>query len=245
MIGLISLGVWAHHMFTVGMTSVGNTFFMISTLLVAVPTGIKIFNWLGTLYGGKIRFELPMLFCLAFLFQFLIAGLTGVMLAVALDWQLSDSYFVVAHFHYSSHRRTALRHLCRLLLLVPKSIWTPAQQKLGSGDWLFAIGFHSPSTRCTFRLSHAPAHLHLRRRAAGRCQLDYSLGALVQGVGLLCLVVNLLWSRKKVKWRVMIPDAWTSSGPQPRRLPNITSREAPIVRSRRPLWDEKHPEDPD
>src|SRR6202008_4673882 len=83
MIGLISVSVWAHHMFSVGMTSVGNTFFAISTFLVAVPTGIKIFNWLGTMYGGKIRFALPMIFCLGFLFQFLIAGLTGIMLAVA------------------------------------------------------------------------------------------------------------------------------------------------------------------
>jgi len=101
MIGSISMSVWAHHMFTVGMTSVGNTFFAVSTMLVAIPTGIKIFNWLGTMYGGKIRFDLPMIFCLGFLFQFLIAGLTGVMLAVApFNWQLSDSYFVVAHFHY-------------------------------------------------------------------------------------------------------------------------------------------------
>src|SRR6185312_9604087 len=100
MIGLISVSVWAHHMFSVGMTSVGNTFFAISTFLVAIPTGIKIFNWLGTMYGGRIRFELPMLFCIAFLFQFLIAGLTGMMLGVApLNWQLTDSYFVVAHFH--------------------------------------------------------------------------------------------------------------------------------------------------
>src|SRR5262249_60732452 len=97
MIGLISMSVWAHHMFTVGMTSVGNTFFAISTFLVAVPTGIKIFNWLGTLYGGKIRFDLPMLFCIAFLFQFLIAGLTGVMLAVApFNWHVTDSYLLFA-----------------------------------------------------------------------------------------------------------------------------------------------------
>src|SRR5207249_4509507 len=100
-IGFISLSVWAHHMFVVGMTPAGNTFFAVSTMLVAVPTGIKIFNWLGTLWGGKIRFATPMLFCLGFLFQFLCAGLTGIMLAVApFDWQLSDSYFVVAHFHY-------------------------------------------------------------------------------------------------------------------------------------------------
>ena len=95
------MSVWAHHMFTVGMTAAGNTFFVLSTMAIAVPTGIKIFNWLATMWGGKIQFKTPMLFCIAFLFQFLIAGLTGVMLAAApFDWQLSDSYFVVAHFHY-------------------------------------------------------------------------------------------------------------------------------------------------
>src|SRR5262249_25612362 len=100
-IAFFCFSVLAHQMFTVGMTSVGNTFFAVSTMLVSVPTGIKIFNWLGTMYGGKIRFELPMLCCIAFLFQFLIAGLTGIMLgAVPFDWHLTDSYFVVAHFHY-------------------------------------------------------------------------------------------------------------------------------------------------
>src|SRR5215472_1358530 len=100
-IAFVSLSVWAHHMFTIGMTPAGNTFFAVSTFLVGVPTGIKIFNWIGTMYGGKIRFATPMLFCTAFLFQFLIAGLTGIILSVApFDWQLTDSYFVVAHFHY-------------------------------------------------------------------------------------------------------------------------------------------------
>src|SRR5881409_2475433 len=82
-IAFVSLSVWAHHMFTIGMTSTGNTFFAISTFLVGIPTGIKIFNWIGTMYGGKLRFAAPMLFCLAFLFQFLIAGLTGIMLSAA------------------------------------------------------------------------------------------------------------------------------------------------------------------
>src|SRR4030095_5972434 len=100
-IGFISVSVWAHHMFSVGMTPAGNPFFAVSTMLVGVPTGIKIFNWLGTMWGGKLRFTTPMLFCIAFLFQFLCAGLTGIMLAIApFNWQLTDSYFVVAHFHY-------------------------------------------------------------------------------------------------------------------------------------------------
>src|SRR5713101_3771883 len=100
-IGFISMSVWAHHMFTVGMGANVNTFFVISTMAIAVPTGIKIFNWLATMWGGKIDFKTPMLFCIAFLFQFLIAGLTGVMMSAApFDWQLGSSYFVVAHFHY-------------------------------------------------------------------------------------------------------------------------------------------------
>src|SRR5262249_7663147 len=94
-IGFVSVSVWAHHMFTVGMTSTANTFFAITTMAVGVPTGIKIFNWTATMWGGKIRFATPMLFCTGFLLQFLIAGLTGIMLsAVPFDWQLSDSYFV-------------------------------------------------------------------------------------------------------------------------------------------------------
>ena len=101
-IAFVSLSVWAHHMFTIGMTSTGNTFFAVSTMMVGVPTGIKIFNWLGTMWGGKLRFATPMLFSIAFLFQFLIAGLTGIMLGAApFNWQLNDSYFVIAHFHYT------------------------------------------------------------------------------------------------------------------------------------------------
>ena len=100
-IGFISMSVWAHHMFTVGMSSGANIFFMLSTMAIAVPTGIKIFNWLATMWGGKIRFATPMMFCVGFLFQFLIAGLTGVTLAVRpFDWHLGNSYYLVAHFHY-------------------------------------------------------------------------------------------------------------------------------------------------
>src|SRR5436190_2874668 len=98
---VVGLSTWAHHMFAVGMGGPLNTFFALSTMIIAVPTGIKLFNWLGTMYGGKLDFETPMLFCCAFLFQFLCAGLTAVTLSVApFNWQLTDSYFVVAHFHF-------------------------------------------------------------------------------------------------------------------------------------------------
>jgi len=88
-------------MFTIGMNSYANSFFTLTTMAVGVPTGIKIFNWIGTMWGGRIQFKTPMLFSIGFLFQFLIAGLTGIMMAASpFDWQLSLSYFVVAHFHY-------------------------------------------------------------------------------------------------------------------------------------------------
>src|SRR6204780_4167525 len=97
----VSLGVWAHHMFTVGMNSASNAFFVLSTGLVGVPTGIQIFNWIATMWGGKIRFATAMLFCTAFVGQFLLAGLTGIMLSIApWNWQLHNSYFVIAHFHF-------------------------------------------------------------------------------------------------------------------------------------------------
>src|SRR5450631_2471423 len=100
-IGFIAMSVWAHHMFTVGMSSAANALFVLSTMAIAVPTGIKIFNWLATMWGGQIQFKTPMLFCVAFLFQFLAAGLTGVMMSEApFNWQLGNSYFVIAHFHY-------------------------------------------------------------------------------------------------------------------------------------------------
>src|SRR5438067_981478 len=100
-IAFVSMSVWAHHMFTIGMNSYANSFFAITTMAVGIPTGIKIFNWLGTMWGGRIQFKTPMLFSIGFLFQFLIAGLTGIIQSsVPVDWQLSLSYFVVAHFHY-------------------------------------------------------------------------------------------------------------------------------------------------
>ena len=91
-IGLISVGVWAHHMFTVGMNDMVDTFFAASTFLIAIPTGIKIFNWVATLYGGRLQLRTPMLFALGFLSMFLVGGLTGIMLSVVpFDWQISDS----------------------------------------------------------------------------------------------------------------------------------------------------------
>ena len=251
MIGSISMSVWAHHMFTVGMTSVGNTFFAVSTMLVGIPTGIKIFNWLGTMYGGKIRFDLPMIFCLGFLFQFLIAGLTGVMLAVApFNWQLSDSYFVVAHFHYVLIGGLLFTIFAAIYYWYPKAFGRMLDKKLGLWHfWLFLIGFH-----LTFDPQHIAGILGMPRRIytydAGRGWEIYNLlssvGAIFQAAGLLCLVANILLSRRKGKPSGDDPwDAWTLEWATTSPPAEYNFERLPAVHSRRPLWDVKHPEDPD
>jgi cytochrome c oxidase subunit 1 len=251
MIGLISVSVWAHHMFSVGMTSVGNTFFAISTFTVAVPTGIKIFNWLGTMYGGRIRLDLPMLFCIAFLFQFLIAGLTGMMLGVApLNWQLTDSYFVVAHFHYTLVGGFLFGMFAGFYYWYPKAVGRLLDRRLGLLHfWLFVIGFH-----VTFDTMHFPGLLGMPRRIftydAGRgwetLNLITTLGALCQAVAILMLAINIVRSARKGKLAGNDPwDAWTLEWTTSSPPPEYNFAAPPIVRSRRPLWDLKHPEDPD
>src|SRR6202011_2763981 len=160
-IGFISMSVWAHHMFTVGMSAAGNTFFVLSTMAIAVPTGIKIFNWLATMWGGQIHFKIPMLFCIAFLFQFLIAGLTGVMQAAApFDWQLTASYFVVAHFHYVIAGAILFTIFGAFYYWFPKMSGRMYNETLAKLHfWLFVIGFHF-----TFDFMHIPGLLGMPRR---------------------------------------------------------------------------------
>jgi cytochrome c oxidase subunit I len=251
LIGLISVGVWAHHMFSIGMTAMSNTFFVASTLLVGVPTGIKIFNWLGTLYGGQIRFELPMLFSLAFLFQFLIAGLTGVMLGAApFNWQLTDSYFVVAHFHYTLVGGWLFMMFGAIYYWYPKATGRMLSRNLGLWHfWLLLIGFH-----LTFDPQHIAGILGMPRRIytydPGRSWEIYnmisSLGAVFQASGVFCLVVNLIRSLRHGAIAGNDPwDAWTLEWSTSSPPPEYNFETLPEVRSRRPLWDLKHPEDPD
>ena len=251
MIAFISLGVWAHHMFTVGMISLGNIFFATSTFMVAVPTGIKIFNWLATMYGGNLRFEPPMLFCVGFLFQFLIAGLTGVMLGVApFDWQLHDSYFVVAHFHYTLVGAFLFGIFAGIYYWYPKAVGRMLDRRLGFWHfWLLAVGFHM-----TFDPQHFLGFLGMPRRIytydAGRgwevYNLISSVGVALQAAGIMCFVVNLVRSYLKGEPAGEDPwDAWTLEWATTSPPPEYNFETLPVVRSSRPLWDLKHPEDPD
>jgi cytochrome c oxidase subunit 1 len=250
-IGFIGMSVWAHHMFTVGMSAGANTFFVLSTMAIAVPTGIKIFNWLATMWGGSLRFATPMMFCVGFLFQFLIAGLTGITLAVApLDWQLGNSYYVVAHFHYVIVGGILFCIFAAFYYWLPKASGRMYNETLGNLHfWFFLIGFH-----LTFDFMHIPGLLGMPRRIytyePGRgwdiWNLIVTIGVAFQAAGVLVFAVNLIWSYFRGKIAGNDPwDAWTLEWLTTSPPPAYNYAVIPTVRSRRPLWDLKHPEDPD
>jgi cytochrome c oxidase subunit I len=250
-IGFISMSVWAHHMFTVGMSSAANNFFVISTMAIAVPTGIKIFNWLATMWGGKIEFKTPMLFCIAFLFQFLIAGLTGIMQGAApFDWHLGSSYFVVAHFHYVIVGGILFALFGAFYYWFPKMSGMMYSETLGKLHfWLFIIGFH-----LTFDFMHIPGLLGMPRRIytyePGRgwdtWNFIVTVGVFFQAAGILVFLGNLIWSYFRGKAAGSDPwDAWTLEWSTNSPPPAYNFASIPVIKSRRPLWDLKHPTDPD
>jgi cytochrome c oxidase subunit 1 len=203
------------------------------------------------MWGGKIRFATPMLFCTAFLFQFLIAGLTGIMLAVVpFNWQLNDSYFVIAHFHFVLVGAIVFTIFAAVYYWFPKATGRMLSETLGKWHfWLFLIGFHM-----TFDTMHFPGILGMPRRIYtyeasrgwGTLNLIVSLGAAFQATGVLVLIWNILRSLRKGQragndpWNAWTLE-WTTSSP-PREY---NFAELPVVKSRRPLWDLKHPDDPD
>jgi cytochrome c oxidase subunit 1 len=250
-IGFISLGVWAHHMFAVGMTSWSNTFFTASTMLVGIPTGIKIFNWTATMYGGKLRLATPMLFCCAFLFQFLFAGLTGIMLATGpFDWQLHDSYFVVGHFHFTLVAGLVFGLFAGMYYWFPKVTGRMYNETLGKWHfWLFTIG-----VELTFVPMHFLGFLGMPRRiytyAPDRgwdfWNLLASSGLLFQLPAILIFVWNVVYSAVKGKPSGDDPwDAWTLEWATTSPPHEYNFETLPEVRSSRPLWDLKNPNDPD
>jgi cytochrome c oxidase subunit 1/cytochrome c oxidase subunit I+III len=245
-IALLSFGVWAHHMFATGLGNAVTSFFSASSMLIGIPTGVKIFNWLATMYGGKIRFTTSMLFAIAFLIEFTIGGLTGIAFAIVpIDWQLTDTYYVVAHLHYVFIGGVVSGLLAALFYWFPKISGRMIDEKGGKWFfWLFTIGFN-----LTFLVQHALGMIGMPRRVYTYPNLPWygilnfisTVGSLIMGVSGL-LLVYLVWNGGR-NGKPAGPDPWnaytlewaTRTSPPP--LKNFD--ELPPVTSRRAWWDMK------
>jgi cytochrome c oxidase subunit 1 len=250
-IAFISLGVWAHHMFCVGMSRTLDLYFAAASLIVSIPTGIKFFNWLATIYGGRISLASPMLFAFGFLSMFLIGGLTGIMLAAApFDYQLSDSYFVVGHLHWVLIGGTLFGTFSGIYYWYPKVSGRMLSERLAAWHfWLLYVGFI-----LTFGPMHISGILGMPRRIyTYDPSRDWewwnqltTIGALVQTPSYAIFVYNLVASLWKGKPAGDDPwDAWTLEWTTSSPPPSYNFETEPVVHSRRPLWDLKHPDDPD
>jgi cytochrome c oxidase subunit 1 len=244
----LSVAVWAHHMYVTGAVSL--PFFALTTMLIAVPTGVKFFNWIGTMWRGSISFETPMLFAIGFLITFLLGGLTGVMLAMPpIDFHVSDSYFVVAHFHYTVFGTVVFAMFAGFYFWWPKFTGRMLDDSLGKIHfWTVFIGF-----QVTFLIQHWLGIKGMPRRYADYLASDgFTLGNTISSIGSFLLGAStlfFLWNVYKT-WRtaplVKVNDPWgwgmslewATSCPPPRH--NFT--ELPRIRSERPAFDAAHPE---
>src|SRR4051812_3628337 len=250
-IAFISLGVWAHHMFAAGMSRTLDLYFAAASLLVSIPTGIKFFNWLATMYGGRIELASPMLFTFGFLSMFLIGGLTGIMLAAApFDFQLTDTYFVVGHFHWVLIGGTLFGTFAGIHYWYPKATGRLLSERLARWQfWFLYVGF-----LLTFGPMHVSGMLGMPRRIytyqADRGWDSWNqlttLGAVLQVPSFALFVYNAIGSLRNGRPAGDDPwDAWTLEWATASPPPSYNFETVPEVHSRRPLWDLKHPDDPD
>ncbi|AYB39429.1 cytochrome c oxidase subunit I [Brevibacillus laterosporus] len=244
-IGFLGFMVWVHHMFTVGLGPVANSLFSIATMLIAVPTGIKIFNWLFTLWGGQIRFTTANLFATGFIPTFTIGGMTGVMLSVApADYQYQDSYFVVAHFHYVLVGGMVLGLFAAFYYWWPKMFGKMLNEAIGKWNfWLFFIGFH-----LTFFPQHFLGLMGMPRRVYTFLpgqelelgNLISTIGAIIMTVGTVLFIVNVIYTNAKGEKAVADPwDGRTLEWSIPSPAPEYNFAQTPRVRGLDALWVEK------
>ncbi len=247
LIGALSIAVWAHHMYVTG--AVNLPFFAFMSFLIAVPTGVKFFNWIGTMWGGNITMATPMLFAVGFLTTFLFGGITGVVLASPpLDFALSDSYFVVAHFHYTVFGTVVFAMFAGYYFWWPKLTGRMLDERWGKIHfWLLFVGFHT-----TFLVQHWLGVEGMPRRYADYLPSDgftvlnqiSTVGAFLLGASMLPFLYNIWKSRKHPKvttddpWGWGRSLEWATSCPPPRH--NFAS--LPRIRSESPAFDLHHPE---
>ncbi|CAB4930955.1 unannotated protein [freshwater metagenome] len=246
-IGALSLTVWAHHMYATG--AVLLPFFAFLTYLIAVPTGIKFFNWIGTMWRGQLTFETPMLFSIGFLITFLLGGLTGVLLASPpLDWHVSDSYFVVAHFHYVVFGTVVFAAYAGIYFWFPKMCGRMMDERLGKVHfWLTFIGFHT-----TFLVQHWLGNEGMPRRYADYLPTDgfttlntiSTIGSFILGASTIPFLYNVVKSWKYGQlalrddpWGHGNSLEWATSSPPPRH----NFLEIPRIRSERPAFELHYP----
>jgi cytochrome c oxidase subunit 1 len=243
LIGALSFSVWAHHMFTTG--AVSNLFFAITSFAIAIPTGVKFFTWIATMWRGRLRITVPMLFVLGFLFQFLLGGITGVFLASPpIDYQVQDSYYVVGHMHYVLFGGSAFAAFAAFYFWIPKMSGRLLSEPMGRLHfWLLALGFNM-----TFFPMHQLGLSGMPRRIAdypadaGWTALNVvsSIGSVLIAVATLLFAWNVIrsvWMRRGAPagddpWRGNSLEWWTSSPP-----PHHNFTSLPPIRSERPVYD--------
>src|SRR5690625_4842996 len=245
LIAFLGFMVWAHHMFTVGLGPVANSIFAVGTMAIAVPTGIKIFNWLFTMWGGQVTINSAMLWALGFIPSFTIGGMTGVMLGSAVaDFQFHDTYFVVAHFHYVIVGGTVFGIFAGIHYWWPKMFGRVLNETLGKWTfWLFFIGFH-----LTFFIQHFLGLMGMPRRywvllevlGLGIVFMIRTIGAFFMTAGALVFLYNIVYTAMKEERAGADPwDGrtleWSISSPPP----YYNFEQLPLVRGLDPLWIEK------
>jgi cytochrome c oxidase subunit I len=246
-IGFISFGVWSHHMFATGMPTLVLGFFSAVSLLVVIPSGIQFFAWIATLWSGRVKFDTPLLFMLGFLLVFLAGGITGVMVAILpFDWQVTDSYFIVAHFHYVLNGAVVFPIFGAIYYWAPKMTGRMLSERLGKiSFWTMFLSFN-----VAFFPMHIVGLLGMPRRVStylpglgwSNLNLIETIGGFAFGIGTGLTLLNFFISRRR---GVRAPDnpwnadslEWSVSSPPP----EYNFAATPIVNSRHPLWDQRPP----